>query len=132
MVGTWNGDIGDVIAFVDSAIGDSIEHYVGCAWVNSFFPQHIKVGSPPQVPKPVFFLVGLGDNEKIAVSIFNYALYTMCNELRHSGDRTDLKLTLKHVMGEIYMKPAARQVWEDFFGFPRGQARRNGRPTSSQ
>ena len=96
---------------------DSIEHFVECAWVNSCFPAHLKVGSPPKVPKAVFFLDGLAEVEKVVVAIFNFALYTLCNELRHTQDRADLTLTLKRIMGEVYMRPAVLNAWQDFFGF---------------
>ena len=96
---------------------DSIEHFVCCSWVNSCFPPHLKTGSPPRIPKSLFFLLGLGDDEKVAIAIFIYALYTICNEVRHSGVTSDLHLILERVMGEVYMKPAVLNTWRRIFRF---------------
>ena len=101
---------------------DSIEHTIQCKWVCSFFPDHLKSGSPPKLAESILFLFGLSDECKIAASIFNYALYTVGNELRHSGDTRDIKLMLKRIMGEIYMKPSVLQAWESMFGFQHSNA----------
>ena len=98
---------------------DRIEHFLVCEWVNSCFPPHWKEGDPPIVPTGKFFLLCLTDDEKIAMSVFIYALYTVCNELRHSCIRPELKQTLLRTMGEVYLRPSVRKVWDGIFGFPR-------------
>jgi len=103
---------------------DSIEHFVRCSWVSSFFPRSLQVEAPGRISHALLFLFGVGESEKIAISIFNFGLYTVCNELRHSNNKRDLKLTLKRIMGEIYMRPAVLQAWERFFGYPLEHRRR--------
>jgi hypothetical protein len=49
------------------------------------------------------------------MSVFNYALYNMSNFLRHVDARSELKLTLFRIMGEVYLKPAVRKVFDDTF-----------------
>ena len=110
---------------------DSLEHYMICTWVNSCFPPHWKTGSPPQVQSSRFFLLCLPQQEVITMSVFHFALYSVCNELRHCNIRSDLKHCLWRAMREVYLKPAVRKVWEETFGHPvsaqRANAPRRGR-----
>ena len=76
----------------------------------------MKRGSPPTVPVDTFFLLGLHDNERTAVSMFMFALYTMHNELRHNPCHADLRRTIFRVMAEVHMPAQAVRAWEEVFG----------------
>jgi len=95
---------------------DSIEHLVVCPRIHDFFPLSLKRGVPPTVPVETFFLFGLSDKERVAVSIFMFALYTMHNELRHNPCHTDLNRTIFRIMAEVYMPAKAMRAWEEVFG----------------
>ena len=95
---------------------DSIEHLVHCKRIHDFFPHSLKRGVPASVPVGTFFLLGLRDNECVAVSIFMFALYTMHNELRHNPCHADLNKTIFRIMAEVYMPTHAIRAWEEVFG----------------
>ena len=98
---------------------DRIEHYLKCSFVHSFFPDSWKMGQPPRVPIGKFFLFCLPDDEKVAMAIFIFGLYSICNQLRHCDIKPELHQALRRTMGEIYLKPSARNTWDGIFGFPR-------------
>ena len=51
------------------------------------------------------------------MSVFNFALYIVCNVLRHCDVRSELRLCLFRIMGEIYLQPSAKKAWGDIFEF---------------
>ena len=90
---------------------------VECRVVQDCFPSAWKEGEPPRVPPTKFFLVTLDDDSKIAMAVFIFGLYTMCNEIRHGAGAPHFKKTLCRIMREIYMKPSVLAAWEKLFGF---------------
>ena len=98
---------------------DRIEHFLECEWVSSCFPLLWKQGEPPKVPPSKFFLLGLGEDDKVVLAISNWSLYTVCNSIRHCNIRSELRRALMRTMGEIYMRPSVKKAREDIFGFPR-------------
>jgi hypothetical protein len=94
---------------------DSLEHYFKCSFVNNRFPRDWKVAGSQTIEACKFVLLRLSDNEKIVMSVFNYALYNMSNFLRHVDARSDLNHTLYRIMGEVYLKPSVRKTFEDIF-----------------
>ena len=92
---------------------DSLEHFLVCKWVHSCFPACWKQGAT--VPAAKFFLLMLSPSEKVAMSIFIFALYTICNEIRHCNVQPEAKQALWRVAGEVYLRPFARKAWNEFF-----------------
>ena len=112
---------------------DSIEHLVVCRRIQEFFPASLKQGWPPTVPANTFFLFGLSDKERLAVSIFMFALYTMHNELRHFPCHTDLNRTIFRVMAEVHLSRSGLRAWEEVFGLrPATGSQRNVSPDKLQ
>ena len=96
---------------------DSIEHILKCDFVHSLFPRCLKKGSPPRVPLKHFFLFGLDGKHKIAFGLMIFALYTMHNNLRHDPNKTELRLCIRRIAGEVRLKPPYQKIWEDVFGW---------------
>ena len=61
-----------------------------------------------------------------------FGLYTMHNDIRHSGNTEDFYKTISRVMREVYMKQAVLQVWEEIFNVRVFQHTRRDRPPRPQ
>jgi len=99
---------------------DRVEHFLECDFVHNCFPAHWKPGSTSHIPVERFFLLRMPEEDMIVMSVFNYALYTICNEIRHCNIHPELKQALWRTMGGIYLKPRAKQAWLRIFGPPGG------------
>ena len=60
------------------------------------------------------------------MSVFNFALYTICNTIRQIDFGLEAKQALYRIMGDVYLKPSVRKVWEDTFGFGRDRFYKRG------
>ena len=103
---------------------DSLEHFLVCDFVHGCFPDSWKSGVPGRIAVGRFFLLGMPEEDMIVMSIFLFALYSVCNELRHCNIHSELKHSLWRAMGEIYLRPRTKQAWCRIFGPPPGSTRR--------
>ena len=58
------------------------------------------------------------------MGVFIFGLYTMHNEVRHGAGLGDLRLTMKRIMREVYMKPKVLEVWSRVFDYVPHPSRR--------
>ena len=89
---------------------DSIEHFVYCPAVHGLFPESWKSGNPPRIPLRNLFLFGLSGEQRLAVALIMYALYSVHNEYRHSNHRHDFKNTVFRIIAEVYLQPRLKPV----------------------
>ena len=91
----------------DPEAEDSIEHIVSCPSVQQILPAKLKTGPSGKVGFQTWLLFGLDDPERMLMSLYVHAIYTIHNMYRHSCDRGEFKQTVERIVLEI---PLSQQL----------------------
>ena len=92
---------------------DSIEHIVRCPKIQGLFPREFQIGGSGRVPVKSCFLFGLDGRFRILMSLFVYGIYTLHNEIRHSGETREMRHSLFRIISAVPLSKTVKQAWLD-------------------
>ena len=95
---------------------DSIEHIIVCPRVSTC----INVDWKPYghaVPPPYWYLLEGDGKTRLSMACFVFAVYTVHNNIRHSGDTHDLHKQIYMALNLPSLAKPLRKAWEDMFHF---------------
>ena len=98
---------------------DSIEHITMCNRLNVVLPHCWKSAGSQIVPASLWFLAEGNHKTKLLMACFIFSIYTVHNQIRHSGNTTDLKHQLYMSLSTVKLHKALRRLWELLFHNPR-------------
>jgi len=85
---------------------DRLEHYFECTSLMPIFPTKFQRRASADIPVKYWFLLHLKKPDKIVMSLYVHAIYTLRNMYRHMSSRRELRLSAERIVLDIPLRPA--------------------------
>ena len=98
----------------ETQTADSIEHIASCKKIRQCIPLGYY---NMRDTNRLFFLLSSHEEHTITFAMFLYAIYSVHNEIRHTGITRELKLQIGRAMHGCTLQKRDRILWNSFIGW---------------